>query len=204
MYRKTLLATIICFFSIVSLGQAEVISQSLPTPNMAGGKSLMQCLQARKSTREFGRRAVNEQTLADLLWVAVGVNRQNGKRTIPTALNSQKIDVFVLKYDGVWLYKAQAHKLIKVSDKDLRAFVAEQDYAKEAALDLIYVSNSDAETEGAMYAGAAYQNVGLYCASKGLNNVVRAYFDRDGLRKELSLCDNQKIIISQAIGWPKK
>ena len=53
-----------------------------------------------------------------------------------------------------------------------------------------------------MHAGSAYQNVGLYCANKGLNNVVRGYFDKDELAKALSLCENQKIVISQAIGWP--
>lgn len=202
MYFKTLMAAATLFVLAVSGAKAELVTQPLPKPDMVGGKTLMQSLQERRSNREFGRRAVNEQTLADMLWAAVGVNRQNGKRTIPTALNSQDLTVYVVKYDGAWQYDAKGHKLIQVSDRDLRSVLATQDYAKDAALDLVYVSTSDVALNGAMHAGSAYQNVGLYCAYKGLNNVVRGYFDKDGLAKELKLNDNQWIVVSQAIGWP--
>lgn len=202
MYFKTLMAAATLFVLAVSGAKAELVTQPLPKPDMVGGKTLMQSLQERRSNREFGRRAVNEQTLADMLWAAVGVNRQNGKRTIPTALNSQDLTVYVVKYDGAWQYDAKGHKLIQVSDRDLRSVLAAQDYAKDAALDLVYVSTSDVALNGAMHAGSAYQNVGLYCAYKGLNNVVRGYFDKDGLAKELKLNDNQWIVVSQAIGWP--
>lgn len=55
-----------------------------------------------------------------------------------------------------------------------------------------------------MHAGSAYQNVGLYCADKGLNNVVRGYFEKADLEKELKLNENQWIVVSQAVGWPKE
>ena len=199
MYIKTLMAAAVVSVLAVSGARAELVTQSLPKPDMVGGKTLMQSLQERKSVREFGRRAVNDQTLADMLWAAVGVNRQDGKRTIPTALNSQDLTVYVLKFDGVWQYDARGHKLIQVSDKDLRPLLGTQDYAKDAALDLVYVS-----TSGAMHAGSAYQNVGLYCADKGLNNVVRGYFEKADLEKELKLNENQWIVVSQAVGWPKE
>ncbi len=202
MYIKSLIAAVMISVTAVTGVRAELVTQSLPQPDMRGTKPLMQCLQKRKSVRQFGRRAVSEQILADMLWAAVGINRQNGKRTIPTALNSQDLIVYVIKYDGAWQYDAKGHKLIKVSDKDLRSLLATQDYAKEAALDLVYVSTSDEALIGAMHAGSAYQNVGLYCACKGLNNVVRGYFDKDDLAKALNLCENQKIMVTQAIGWP--
>lgn len=204
MYKKTLtVAAFILAFGIAN-ANAELVTQPLPKPNMLGGKNLMQSLQERRTVREFGRRAVNEQTLADMLWAAVGVNRQNGKRTIPTARDSRDLFVYVLKFDGVWLYDAKAHKLIQISDKDLRVSLATQDFAKDAALDLVYVSTNENPLYGAMHAGSAYQNVGLYCASKGLNNVVRGYFDKEDLAKELKIKDAQQIIVSQAIGWPEK
>ena len=204
MYIKTLMAAAVVSVLAVSGARAELVTQSLPKPDMVGGKTLMQSLQERKSVREFGRRAVNDQTLADMLWAAVGVNRQDGKRTIPTALNGQDLTVYLLKFDGVWQYDARGHKLIQVSDKDLRPLLGTQDYAKDAALDLVYVSTSDVATNGAMHAGSAYQNVGLYCADKGLNNVVRGYFEKADLEKELKLNENQWIVVSQAVGWPKE
>lgn len=130
MYIKTLMAAAVVSVLAVSGARAELVTQSLPKPDMVGGKTLMQSLQERKSVREFGRRAVNDQTLADMLWAAVGVNRQDGKRTIPTALNSQDLTVYVLKFDGVWQYDARGHKLIQVSDKDLRPLLGTQDYAR--------------------------------------------------------------------------
>lgn len=202
MYLKTLTTATMIFVLAVSGAKAELVTQSLPKPDMIGGKTLMHSLQERKSVREFGRRAVNDQTLADMLWAAVGVNRQNGKRTIPTALNSQDLTVYVVKFDGAWQYDAKSHKLIQVTEKDLRPLLATQDYAKDAALDLVYVSTSDVALNGAMHAGSAYQNVGLYCAYKGLNNVVRGYFDKNDLAKELKLGEKQWIVVSQAIGWP--
>ena len=108
MYIKTLMAAAVVSVLAVSGARAELVTQSLPKPDMVGGKTLMQSLQERKSVREFGRRAVNDQTLADMLWAAVGVNRQDGKRTIPTALNSQDLTVYVLKFDGVWQYDARS------------------------------------------------------------------------------------------------
>lgn len=202
MYIKSITAAVIILIAAVTGAKAELVTQALPKPDMRGTRPLMQCLQKRESVRQFGRRAVSEQILADMLWAAVGVNRQNGKRTIPTALNSQDLTVYVIKYDGAWQYDAKGHKLIQVSDKDLRPLLATQDYAKEAALDLVYVSTSDEALIGAMHAGSAYQNVGLYCACKGLNNVIRGYFDKDDLAKALNLCENQKIMVTQAVGWP--
>ncbi len=202
MYIKSLIAAVIISVTAASGAKAELVTQSLPKPDMRGNGALMQCLQKRESVRQFGRRAVSEQILADMLWAAVGVNRQNGKRTIPTALNSQDLTVYVIKHDGAWQYDAQKHKLIQVSDRDLRPLLATQDYAKEAALDLVYVSTSDEALIGAMHAGSAYQNVGLYCACKGLNNVVRGYFDKEDLAKALNLCENQQIMVTQAVGWP--
>lgn len=80
MYIKTLMAAAVLSVLAVSGARAELVTQSLPKPDMVGGKTLMQSLQERKSVREFGRRAVNDQTLADMLWAAVGVN-QPGRQT---------------------------------------------------------------------------------------------------------------------------
>ena len=199
---KATAAAIIISLAAMSYAKAEPVTQALPEPDMVGGKTLMQTLQLRHSSREFGRRAVSQQTLADMLWAAVGVNRPDGKRTIPTALNSQDLSVYVIKKDGSWLYDAKNHKLIQVNDKDLRPMFATQDYANDAALDLVFVSSSKTPEIGAMHAGSAYQNVGLYCADKGLNNVVRGYFDKEAVEKELCLPEGSWILVSQAIGWP--
>jgi nitroreductase len=47
------------------------------------------------------------------------------------------------------------------------------------------------------------QNVYLYCASEGLATVIRGSIDKDVLAKAMHLLDNQRIILSQTVGYPK-
>ena len=76
-----------------------------------------------------------------------------------------------------------------------------QDFVKGVPLILVYVG-TDAKNSP-LHAGSAYQNVGLYAASVGLNNVVRGYFDRNAAAKALQLLPNEQVIISQVVGWPE-
>jgi nitroreductase len=52
--------------------------------------------------------------------------------------------------------------------------------------------------------GFIAQNVYLYCASEGLATVVRGSVDRPALAKTLNLRPQQKIILAQSVGYPKK
>jgi len=52
--------------------------------------------------------------------------------------------------------------------------------------------------------GFIAQNVYLYCASEGLATVVWAGIDKPALAKALNLQPQQKIILAQSVGYPKK
>ena len=52
---------------------------ALPQPQLGGGVPLMQALKARKSNREFADKPIPQQLLANLLWAAFGVNREEEK-----------------------------------------------------------------------------------------------------------------------------
>ena len=139
-----------------------------------------------------------------MLWAAYGVNRPNGKRTIPTAQNRQDLEIYVLRSDGAWLYDAPKHSLEQVSSSDLRNFLAGQGFVREAPVGLVYVTDTQKNSKelfAAMHTGSAYQNVGLFCASVGLHNVVRASYDAEGLASALGLPKSKHILISQSIGW---
>ena len=132
------------------------------------------------------------------------MNRPNGKRTIPTAQNRQDLEIYVLRSDGAWLYDAPKHSLEQVSSSDLRNFLAGQDFVREAPVGLVYVTDTQKNSKelfAAMHTGSAYQNVGLFCASVGLHNVVRASYDAEGLASALGLPNSKHILISQSIGW---
>lgn len=182
---------------------AETVSKMLPAPDVKGGQPLMQTLKNRHSGKVFADKAIDDQTLSEILWAAWGINRSEGKRTVPTSMNTQNMRVYAVMADGAWIYDANKNKLVQVSSEDLRPLLAKQSYAEKAPLFLVYATNGSGEAvTSAMHAGSMYQNVGLYSASKGLNNVVRGYFDKKELAKALKI-EEADIIISQVIGWPK-
>ena len=190
---------------------------ALPKPHTEGGKPLMEALKARHTSRAFSDKAISDQTLSDLLWAACGVNREDGRRTAPTAVNWQEIDVYVARADGLWLFDVKAHALARVSDLDLRAATGTQAFVKDAPVNLVFVADfakmggamakNMTEADKVLYSAAdtgyVSQNVYLFCASEGLATVVRGLVDRPALAKAMGLRDDQRIILTQTVGYPK-
>lgn len=210
--RSTVLLGVIValfFFSFSSFA-ADLIQ--LPSPQMEGGKPLMQVLKDRMTTRTFAPEKLSMQTLSNLLWAAFGINRPDGRRTAPSARNWQETDIYVATSDGLFLWDAQKNALNPISTRDARAMTGTQPYVGEAAANLIYVADYSKISGGGMDqnvlvgadVGFISQNVYLYCASEGLATVVRAGVDREMLAKELKLKPEQKIILAQSVGYPKK
>ena len=85
-------------FPVFAGGQKTI---QLPAPQMDGGMPLMKALKLRCTTREYSSEALGAQELSNLLWAACGINRpEKGKRTAPTAMNKQEIDVYVALAEG--------------------------------------------------------------------------------------------------------
>ena len=216
MLKKLFLAStmVVIIISFITVSwAAELVPIKLLPPNLGGGKSLMQSLQARKSSRNFSAKKLPMEVLSNLLWAASGVNRpESGKRTAPSASNRQEIDVYVAMADGLYVYNAKEHLLEPVLKEDIRELTGKQSFVKDAPLNFIYVAdfskmggNNAEERKLYSAADAAYvsQNVYLYCASEGLATVVRGFVDREALTKAMQLPDNQKIILSQTVGYPE-
>jgi SagB-type dehydrogenase family enzyme len=185
----------------------------LPPPETSGGKPLMQVLMDRHSTREFSNQKLSPQMLSNLLWAAFGMNRPDGKRTAPSAMNLQEIDIYVFTQDGLYVYDAKANALDAVLAQDVRAATGTQSFVKDAAVNLVYVADLGKTGGGggedqilytAADTGFIAQNVYLLCASEGLATVVRGSVDRAALAKLMKLRPNQKIILAQTVGYPKK
>ena len=192
---------LLSFLSALSISFCAVAQEiKLPAPQTEGGMPLLNAVAARKTTREFSTRPIDVQTLSEILWTAWGLTH-DGKHSIPTSQNKQNLKVYVLQADGVWLYNPKKNTIENISKKDVRSILNTQAFVKDAPLHLAFVGSD--KKNSPMHAGSAYQNVGLYCASKGLNNVVRGYFDHPALGKELNLKDNEEVIVTQAVGWSK-
>ena len=217
---KRLSSLFLCLlWSLLIIGPALVAGQEmkpleLPRPQTDGGRPLMQVLKDRRTTRAFKSEKLPLQVLSNLLWAAFGVNRpDSGKRTAPSAMNWQEIDIYVALPEGLYVYDAKAHRLNAVLAQDVRAATGGQDFVKDAPVNLVYVANfaktGDATAEeknfsSAVDAGFISQNVYLFCASEGLATVVRGTVDRPALAKLMNLRPEQKILVAQSVGYPKK
>ena len=189
-------------------------SLALPAPAKQGGMPLMQALWQRQSQREFGPQPLPEQELGGLLWAAAGVNRPSlGGRTAPSAMNSQEVDTFVALPSGLYMYDPVAHALRLEVPSDVRGVTGYQDFADEAALDLVFVADhrrmtlvpaAQREAYAFAAAGAMAQNVYLYCASQGLATVIRAWIDRHALGQAMDLGADQQVLLAQTVGYPRQ
>lgn len=151
---------------------------ALPQPDQSSGLPLMTALSLRYSTREFAPTALSIGTLGELPWAADGVNRPfSGGRTVPSPHAYNEIDIYAALPNGVYRYDAPTHQLLLKRAIDARNLTGYQDFVGKAPLDLVYVVRTSSLLEmppqqrdrfSAVTAGAIAQNVGLYCASAGL------------------------------------
>lgn len=182
---------------------------ALNKPDMSMSVSLMNALAQRHSEREFADRTLSLQELSNLLWAANGINRPDGKRTAPSALNAQPIDVYVCRADGAYRYDAKGGKLVRVTESDLRPAVAgKQAFVLQAPVSLVLVCDVSRYPGGRgdyAQADAAYvsQNICLYCAAAGLACVPRGSMDAEALKKGLGLTDSQTPILNNVVGHRK-
>ncbi|MDZ7724330.1 MAG: SagB/ThcOx family dehydrogenase [candidate division KSB1 bacterium] len=200
------------FISAITLTAQELAPIPLPAPQTDSTEPLMQALKTRHSTRSFKPDTLSTQMLGDLCWAAFGISRpESGKRTAPSAMNRQEIDVYVALQKGLYLYNAKAHQLQPVVDKDLRAETGTQDYTGKAPVNLVYVADLSKMGDGSIesklpyaYADTGFigENVYLFCAAKNLGTVVRGSIDRETLGPLMKLRRDQKIILAQTLGYP--
>lgn len=211
MKRVSIVVWICLWVSIMNA--QELTKITLPAAARDRGASVMKALADRQSRREFSGKEISLQDLSDLLWAANGVNRpSDGKRTAPSALNKQDVDIYVFTKDGVYLYDAPGHVLNPVAAGDHRDAVAGgQDFVKQAPVCLVYVSDLDRFGMGlseqvklmaAMDAGIVSENVNLFCAAVGLATVPRASMDQAALKQILKLSDNQLPLMNNPVGHP--
>ncbi len=191
----------------------SIKTTQLPPPDKEGGLPLMQTLARRQSARAFDPAPLEPQTLSNLLWAAGGINRDKlGGRTVPRAMNSQEVMVYLALPEGLYGYDAPTHTLHLISATDVRRVTGYQDFVDNAPLDLVFVADfarmklvpaAQRAAFASAAAGAMAQNVYLFCASAGLATVIRAWLDRDALAHAMGLNTDQQVLLSQTVGKPK-
>lgn len=184
----------------------------LNPPDITRGLPFMKALSLRASATEWDTTSLTLQDLSDLLWAANGINRSEiGKRTAPSAMNAQDIDVYVFLKSGVYLYNAKQHLLELVIDNDYRSSITGmQKSVAKAPVVCLLVSDISRFTVGedslrlfwaAADAGIVSQNISIFCASAGLATRPRASMDQPKLRQILKLKDSQYLMLNNPVSY---
>ena len=210
--RKVQLLLLCLFVSVATFAADKVIR--LPKPNLNRNSEVVEAFANRHSTREYAAKALTLTDLSDLLWAANGINRpEEGKRTAPSAMNKQDVDVYVVLPEGTYLYDAKAHQLNLVAEGDHRGAVAGgQAFVKSAPVSLLLVSdlsrlgdakNTHTQLMGAVDAGIVSQNISIFCSAAKLATVPRASMDTAKLKSVLKLTDTQLPLMNHPVGYHK-
>ena len=212
MKKIIIIASIAVALNTLYAQDAKTIILNPPDPTR--GLPVMTALSLRASASEFDTTSLSLQDISDLLWAANGINRpESGKRTAPSAMNSQDVDVYAVMKSGVYLYNPKDHCLNWVADGDHRALVAGmQGNFSAAPFFCVLVSDNSRFRRGddslkmvwaAEDAGIVSQNICIFCASVGLDTRVRASMDQEKLREILQLKDSQHLMLNNPVGYKK-
>jgi len=208
---KILCGTLLVILSIVSVAFADI---NLADPKKEGGIGVFDALNMRSSARggSFPSLNLDNEELSQILWAAIGLNRDGKGWTVPMARGLKPYcKIYVAIESGVYLYDGENHKLKEVSKKDIRPKIANQDFAKTAPCILIFVTDmeilqsayKDKELNyhfASVATGAMTQNVYLAAASLKLGARYLYSMDRAFIREELKLSKDDSATCLMLIG----
>lgn len=209
----------IIFICFVAMG-ASLFAQGdknigLNQPDLSRGLPVMKALSLRASATDYDTTGIKLQDLSDLVWAANGINRADiGKRTAPSAMNSQDIDIYVIMKSGAYLYDAKKQILLLVAEGDYRPLAAgrQADVAK-APVNCVLVSDISRFKSGeeaskliwaAEDAGIVSQNISVFCAAVGFSTRPRASMDIQKLSEALKLAPSQHLMLNHPVSYKKE
>ena len=214
--KKFLPALAVAFF-VATISCAAQSDMTLPPPNSTDKLTVINALGQRHSSRNFVDKNLSPAQLSKILWAANGINRDDGKRTVPAALGVYSVEVYAVTKEGIYLYDVENHRLKLIAEGDHRSVTTTgQSFASKAAVNLVYVE-TPAAWESAkrtppresqisfanITVGAMVQSVALAAQTEGLGNCVRGSINRDEFKKVANLSDEKNILLAQSVGHTK-
>ncbi len=202
----------IILLAIITKG-GEMID--LPEPQFTN-VSLEQCIQKRRSIRNFQNQELTLQQVSNLLWSAQGITDSIREfRATPSAGATYPLEIFVAKKDGLFRYIPDGHRLKKEQDADLRKEIA------RAALNQMFIADAGIvivitavfQRTAWRYGERAYryinnevghcaQNIHLEAVALGLGSVPIGAFDDVKIKKLLKLTEEEPLYIIP-VGVPR-
>jgi SagB-type dehydrogenase family enzyme len=189
----------------------------LSEPYVSGNISLEEALAKRRSVRSFSDRELEMEKISQLLWAAQGITQgPTGYRTAPSAGALYPLELFLVKSDGVYNYRPEGHKMIKLIPEDVRIKLAEgslfQGFIASAPASIVITAVYERTTgkygeRGIRYvhieAGHCCQNILLQAVTLDLGAVPVGAFDDEYIRNLLQLPSDHKVLYVIPVGYPQ-
>ncbi|MDR2836538.1 MAG: SagB/ThcOx family dehydrogenase [Bacteroidales bacterium] len=190
----------------------------LLTPKTKFGKTLMEAMWLRKTSREYSEKMLSLRQLSDLMWVTNGINRPDDatrNRTVPSAMAKYPIQTYAVLANGIYFYNPEQNLLIPYLEGDFREQTGGQPFVGTAPLNIVLFADYSVYEDpnrqmddikklwfAALDAAHSCQNIYLYCASENLSTVERAMAP-ENICEIFKLNENHHFIIAQTVGFPK-
>jgi nitroreductase len=187
----------------------------LPAPKREGGAGIYDCLNHRRSFRQFLNIPISLEHLSQLLWCADGISDDESKyRTAPSPFAAYPMELHLITKGGFYYYNVREHALERrVKDKVIMEMAKERAILSYAAVAPIMVMISSvidrmkkfrlppdhggpflpkewhayASVSLILEAGHICENILLAAAGLGMCGVPVCAFDRKELRRLLPL-----------------
>ena len=182
--------------SVYKLQEGDI---QLDKPTSSNYSSLMEALQKRRSNRKFATTPLNEDLITNILWSSDGINSPDGKRTAPSAMNKQEIELYAILPNGAFLYMPKENILKRITPLNMT-----DKTGFNAPMSIVFVADTLKQDAQWAYTDMGFiaQNIYLFSAVNGLNTVFKGSVDSDYFKEALQLSDNMEVIGIQDIGFP--
>ncbi|HHS50075.1 MAG TPA: SagB/ThcOx family dehydrogenase [candidate division Zixibacteria bacterium] len=199
---------------ILSTGLLAQEIRQLPPPREDLEFDLAGAMQLRRTIRSYTDEPIPEENLATILWAAYGVNRDNGKKTVPVATGADYLRIFVAMEDGAWRYVPEGHHLELVNPNDIRKDIGVQRFVGTGQFVIVIVTDISAYklpvnvviskeskiNHGHATAGASAQNIHLACAALDYGTCIIGMIRQNSIIQHLDLGKREIPLYAMPVG----
>jgi len=212
-FMKNIILFGLSFFILLTI-EIKTINAAdieLPNPSKKFQVDLGEALEQRKSAEKITNKEISLENLSTVLWAAIGINREDGRRTAPMAFNKDYIKIYVVMENAVYLYNPKKNLLKQIVEKNLKKNIANTKLAETAPVSILitadisefpfYVKNNLRVMYAHANAGCVAQNIYLAAAALKLETRMIGYIKENDIIKELNLQKNEIPLYVMPLGY---
>jgi SagB-type dehydrogenase family enzyme len=192
---------------------------ALPKPRTTSKLCVEEALRKRRTVRSYLRQPLNLAEISQLLWAAQGLTDRDGNRTAPSAGQTHPIEVYLAAWNvedlppGIYHYVPRGHGLERLSDREVKAELAEASSGQEWIADgaavfvLVGVPERARELLGDrctrmvhMEAGHVSENIFLQSLALRLGNAFVGRFEEEKVRAIIGLPESELPLALMPVG----